>query len=161
MLDNNYLRWYLLYLNKRNKDSQLRTLPPEVLTNSIGLDFLSYLLELICQCSVLYGFVTRSPNPGHASPKCIFRSRCCARCCSQQKPTATFPTPIYVNVPIYLLMHYLPWRFIHIYKIRAHLVALLLHFYLLWIKESINFLNQFFFEFNTKSTQFYINILIF
>ena len=72
ILDNNYLRWYLLYLNKRNKDSQQRTLPPEMLTNSIGLDFLSYLLQLICQCSVFNGFVTRSPNPCHASPNAFF-----------------------------------------------------------------------------------------
>ena len=40
ILDNNYLRWYLFYLNKRTKDSTARTLPQEVSINSIDLAIL-------------------------------------------------------------------------------------------------------------------------
>ena len=67
ILDNNYLRWYLFYLNKRTKDSTARTLPQEVSINSIDLAIL-FSYRNFCQCSVLHGFVTLSPNPCHLSP---------------------------------------------------------------------------------------------
>ena len=42
ILDNNYLWWYLFYLNKRTKDSTARTLPQEVSINSIDLAILFF-----------------------------------------------------------------------------------------------------------------------